>query len=214
MEPRAFKAAVIDELRRFLESQGLRKRNGLIFTGQLSQDSLKWVGLSTVTRFPGGSISVNPVIGVRNQAVEKLVAALRGIEFHSYAPATLALPMGGLIPGRDCPPLLFALDREIAPPLENFRRNFQEYACGFYREHASLAAVCGGLKRGEVGIGEARYRLPACYYLLGRKEEAAAFVAERLAALRKAGRESLALEYEEYALRLTRLCHTRSARQA
>jgi hypothetical protein len=213
MEPRAFRTGVIEELRRFLESEGLRKRAGLVFTGKPSEGTLRWVGLSTVTRHAGLFISVTPVVGVRNQAVERLVAALRGVEFHSFAPATLAAPLANLTPGRTGTSLVFMSARGTAGPLAVFRSDFRRYGAEFCRRHSSLPELCTGLERADLGFPQARFRLPACYYLLGRREEAIAFVATNLSALRNTGKKGLAREYEEYADRLTRLCRGRSDRQ-
>ena len=45
-----------------------------------------------------GSVEVNPVIGIRHQAVERLVAELRHEKFHSYLPPTVSSPIGYVMP--------------------------------------------------------------------------------------------------------------------
>lgn len=43
---------------------------------------------------------MNPVIGVLQQAVERLISELRGEKYHEYLPPTVSTPLGYVMPER------------------------------------------------------------------------------------------------------------------
>ncbi len=51
---------------------------------------LGWLGLNRAsTHDAGTAVELFPVVGVRHQGVERVVAELRGEKFHQYIPATV-----------------------------------------------------------------------------------------------------------------------------
>jgi len=78
---------------------GFKKRTGMIFTRSVAEGVLGWVGLNQATRRQApGHVEVNPVIGIRHQQVERIVAQLRHKKFHPYIPPTVSRPLGYLMP--------------------------------------------------------------------------------------------------------------------
>jgi hypothetical protein len=86
-------------LREPLELIGFRKRGPGIFTITLADGVLGWLGLNYANRHrPEGHVAIHPVIGVRHQAVERLIARLCREEFHEYLPPTISVPIGYVMP--------------------------------------------------------------------------------------------------------------------
>src|SRR5207248_2932149 len=82
-----------------LASIGFKKRAGGIFTAELGDEVLGWVGLNRASEHqPKGHFEVNPVIGIRLQRVEHEVARLSSRGFHPYLPPTVSTPLGYLMP--------------------------------------------------------------------------------------------------------------------
>jgi hypothetical protein len=84
-----------------LSPLGFTKRADLVFTSSLAPSVLGWVGLNTASKhLPSGVVAVNPVVGVRHQALEGLLAQLLGEPAHRYLPPTISTPLGYLMPER------------------------------------------------------------------------------------------------------------------
>jgi hypothetical protein len=82
-----------------LTNIGFRKRAGGVFTLDLTPDVIGWLGLNRATRHRApGEVEINPVVGVRFQEVERLVAELCGEKFHAYTPPTVSTPLGYVMP--------------------------------------------------------------------------------------------------------------------
>lgn len=73
-----------------LAQLGFDKRKPGIMTIKKSNDVYGWIGLNTATRGKKGYFEINPVVGIRNQKIEKLVADLLGERFNEVVPPTLA----------------------------------------------------------------------------------------------------------------------------
>jgi len=95
----------------------------VVFTIDLAPHVLGWLGLNRATRHRApGEIEINPVIGVRFQEVERLVAELRGEKFHAYAPPTVSTPIGYVMPEPRYTMWLFSrerVDEDVANDMTN-----------------------------------------------------------------------------------------------
>jgi hypothetical protein len=109
-----------------LEAGRLGKRSVQIFTLDISEDMLGWVGLNRAVERGDGKLEISPVIGVRHQAVEALVAKLLGIESHRYIPPTISTPLGYLMPNSEYTACFFesGVDNvsEVEPIIECVRK--------------------------------------------------------------------------------------------
>lgn len=84
-----------------LEAIGLKKRAGGVFTIELGGPFVGTVGLNRATQGRrAGELEVNPIVGVRHQEVERVVAQLTEAAFHPYLPATVLKPIGYLMPDK------------------------------------------------------------------------------------------------------------------
>ncbi|TXK17717.1 hypothetical protein [Homoserinibacter sp. GY 40078] len=78
---------------------GFRKRAGSVFTIDIADDVIGFLGYNTASEHTlPGNFAVNPVIGIRNQELARVVSELRGERFHPYAPPTVSSPLGYLMP--------------------------------------------------------------------------------------------------------------------
>ena len=69
----------LDTALALLVKSGLKKRAGHVFTLEIAAGVLGWLGLNRATKHRGpGEVESSPVVGVRFQEVERLVAACRG----------------------------------------------------------------------------------------------------------------------------------------
>jgi hypothetical protein len=70
---------IFGDVKALLTQLGFRKRAGEIFTIDIAEDVLGWLGFNTATEhYRAGEFEVNPVVGIRHQRVERLVNDLRG----------------------------------------------------------------------------------------------------------------------------------------
>ena len=159
-------------LREPLEERGFRKRSSGVFTVELARDVLGWLGLNTASRHQvDGTVEVNPVVGVRHQGVERLVAELRAEPFHPYLPPTISTSIGYVMPlhryqawaiasGGDGAPTAGLIDAVVIHGLP------------FMRQNADLESL---YETAEEGLGfSLEYRLPVIRLLLGERQAARA----------------------------------------
>ena len=92
---------------RVLFSVGFKKRSGgEIFTTEVAAGILGWLGLNRgLVGSNDAVIEINPVVGIRHQEIERIVAELKGVKFHGYAPPTVSVHLGYVTTGK----VLFAL---------------------------------------------------------------------------------------------------------
>jgi len=168
-------------LREPLEAIGFRKRSGRIFTLELGPDVLGWLGMNTASRHQAaGSVEVNPVVGVRHQVVERLVAELRREKFHLYQPPTVCTPLGYEMPEGRYRAWILTRDPDPAPGA-SLVGAVTRHGLPFMRRLAGMESLCAAA---EQGLGfNLEYRLPVVRLLLGRAREAQAALDEDIARL-------------------------------
>ncbi|MGH3878769.1 MAG: hypothetical protein ACRDSK_17190 [Actinophytocola sp.] len=161
-----------DEVGALLAGDGFRKRAGTIFTVELADDVLGWLGLNEATQHTRtGEIEVNPVLGLRHQSIERTVARLRDDKFHAYKPATVAIPLGHLMPENTFRVWLFRAE-DLAATAQDLVENVREHGLPFLRRHATLAAITRQLESGPAEGTMPEYRLPVAYLLAGEHDRA------------------------------------------
>ena len=75
-------------------AHGMRKRISGYFTRELEGDVRGSVALNEAKKY---GFTINPIIGVRHELLERLLAQMAGREFNPYAPSTIATPIGYLM---------------------------------------------------------------------------------------------------------------------
>lgn len=85
-------------VRQPLEALGYRKRAGAVFTLPIDDEFLGWLGLNTASEHLGGTgINVLPIVGLRHQPTERLIAECAGRKFHAFQPPTIRASIGELM---------------------------------------------------------------------------------------------------------------------
>jgi hypothetical protein len=165
----------VASLREPLEHLGFRKRAGEVFTVDLADQVLGWLGLNHASRhMRPGEAEVNPVIGVRHQAVERLVAELRGQKFHEYRPPTVSTPIGYVMPERRYAAWVFGPDRGAVSAAE-LMAAVTDYGLPFMRSLVGLPALRESIEQGLSHYGD--YRLPVVLAMMGHLGDATAAMA-------------------------------------
>lgn len=159
-------AAARDGLQVRLEAVGFKKRAGQVFTMEVGDGVLGWLGLNRANRHrPPGEVEINPVVGVRHQAVEQVVAELRGEKFHPYQPPTVSTPLGYLMPGERYRAwvLTTGAEHEAADLVDAV----EKYAVPFMTATSDLATLCQRLDERMGFDHQLVYRRPAARLLAG-----------------------------------------------
>jgi len=166
-----------------LENVGFKKRADLIYTIDLAEGAIGRVGLNNTSEHcPRGEVEVNPVVGVRHQEVERLVAELSGEKFHAYLPSTISTPIGYVMPEARYLKWIFnagcaeaeAADMAVA---------IEEYGLAFMRAHTDLKDICRALEPRSGFMIEwlAIYRRPVAWYVAGDMSRASGELDKALA---------------------------------
>ncbi len=171
---------------------GLRKRAGLVFTLGDGPE-IGWLGLNTASRAgDAGVLLVNPVVGVRDQAIEEWVARGRGEKPHGYVPPTFAEPLRYLVPSelrRDWILHGGAADHTVVADL---MEAMQTVGMEFISVLSDLDALGRALGGAAVKDQQAAYRWPVALFLAGRRDAALRAAADVRAGL--GGRSDLAAD--------------------
>lgn len=163
---------------------GFRRRSQGVLTLDADGDVLGWLGLNRATRH--GVLEVNPVVGVRHQRVERLVAELTGARFHPWSPPTLSSHLGYLMPQRAYLPWVVRAVEEAPGVAAAMAAAVAEHGLPFVRANASLAVLAASLAGGTGMPEQVGYRLPVAWHLLGDDARAEQVLASGLARLGEA----------------------------
>ncbi|SRR5258706_7079580 len=177
-----FTKRVLGLVQTTLTTLGFHKRKAGILALQVSEEVLGTVGLNIATGRGADILEINPVIGVRNQRLERLVAELRGETFDELMPPTVAANLGYLSPENRYLPFIFTEDDRIETLADELREAVKAHGLPFITKAANLAALVHEMQAGRIGIQfMLDYRIPAGLFLLGDRAKAQAFLAARLA---------------------------------
>jgi hypothetical protein len=157
-----------------LVALGLRKRSGQVYTTELTEDAIGWLGLNSASEHrPIGIVEVNPIVGIRHQPVERMVAELLGSPFHAYQPPTVNRPLGYLLPANKY--LSWNVDTNdpvSAEQVGQLVETLRDYGLPFMRDNSSLHAICTLLEE-RVGFEhQIAFRRPVAWLLAGDRVRA------------------------------------------
>jgi hypothetical protein len=177
------KAEGVSVVEPMLVQLGFLKRAGDVFTLELGGDVVGWLGLNRASRHrPAGEVEINPVVGVRHQAVERVVADLRGEKFHGYIPPTVSTSLGYLMAEHRYRAWVFRVQDRADQGAEMVEA-VATYAVPFMRRMTDLSALCEELDRGVGYEHQLVYRRPVAWMLLGNAERAHQVLEESAAKL-------------------------------
>ncbi len=139
----------------------------------MDPDALGWLGLNRAVNQGDGVLVINPVVGMRSQPVERLVAELTDEKLHPYLPPTVTRHLGYLMPEVSYVPWLFARLPDAAVIAGRMARAVKEHGLPFMSRNADLAALVETMASSKHGIpDQTAYRLPVGCFLLGRYDAA------------------------------------------
>lgn len=193
---REFSAAA----RPLLEALGLQRRAGEQYTLELEPDVLAWVGLSRMTEHR--VLVVSPMVGVRHQAVERLVAELLGLRFRPYSPATILSALGYLMPQGRWVPWRVEDEAAAVPRAVEIAGAIADFGLPAARRYATLEAIERALSApGTMGSPRRATLIPVVLSLLDRTDEARDVLARELET-RRDRLDAEAQDYRRFADRL------------
>jgi len=164
-------------LRADLASLGFEKRTRGILTITVSSDVLGWLGLNIATRGQKDFIEINPVIGVRNQRIEKLIADILGERFDEVIPPTLTKSIGYLTPENRYISYNFSSQNPPDPVVASLIASVGKFGLPFIERHVEMATLVNSLRTGKFSIPfMVAYRVPAGLYLLGQNKDAISYL--------------------------------------
>jgi hypothetical protein len=171
------------DVKLLLTQLGFRKRAGKIFTIDIVDGVLGWLGLNTATEHRRvGKFEVNPVVGVRYEKIERLVTELRGEKFHAYAPPTLSTPLGYLLPECRFRTWVFGPGHTSEAAVEIIGA-ISNYGLPFMRLMSQLSELCRELDKDRGHAHQFDYRRPVAWMLAGRPARARQAIDESLSRL-------------------------------
>jgi len=179
-----FYKKVLSQVQERIISLGFRKRKHA-FSLSVSEDVVGFLGLNQATGGRGpGVLEINPVVGVRNQRVERLVAELVGEPFDDLIPASAAANVGYLSPYSKYLPFIFTDGFPIDGPADQLVEAVRTYGLPFIHFNVPLHALVETMQSTRFAIQVvAVYRIPVALHLLGRNGEADSFVNNELVKL-------------------------------
>ncbi|MFN8986886.1 MAG: hypothetical protein ACK5VR_11325 [Burkholderiales bacterium] len=153
-----------------LKAEGFKQRSGEIFTRQLAEGFIGWLGLNRAKRPEG--FEVNTVVGVRCQELEDLLSTLLKERPHKYVPASGAISLGYLMPDRQYRSWILRGDT-AADVSADMVASVVQYGVPFMASACSLHEVEMLLESPRFTSAEhAAYRRPLIKWLLGDREGA------------------------------------------
>lgn len=194
-----FAKDVVKLIHAHLAEFGFQKRDAGIATLKLSDEAFGWIGLNKAVFPREGSMTINPVVGVRNQRIEKLEAELCGGPFSDYVPPTLAGNIGYIAPEDNYHTFAFSSEK-IETIVDELVGYVAKHGVPFMKKNADLATLVKSMQTPTLRLGNSdlTYRLPAGLFLLGRFDEAQAILKRELEKI--AGRTDAAtLRYQKFA---------------
>ena len=164
------KESALRLLREPLAQVGFRKRPGGIFTTDLSDGVLGWVGLNSASHGrPAGEVLFNPVVGVRHEAVQGIYDEL--LERRALLTPTVSSPLRYLMAPEARRDWCFSeAGSDSAEQLADLVACIDTYGLPFMEALTTLPAVEEALKAG-LGHGT-EYKLPIVVALTGDRERA------------------------------------------
>ena len=169
---------------------------------EVGEGVLGWLGLNRAGRHRRpGEVEINPVVGVRHQAVEQLVAELRGEKFHAYQPPTVSTPVGYLMPDERYEAWIITDDAD--EQAAGLVAAVERYAVPFMRSTSGLEALCCRLDDRMGFDHQLVYRRPVAWLLAGDVDRASALIEAAEAGLGERD-DAAASEFRRFAVAFRR----------
>ena len=182
---------------------GFQKRKAGILTLSVTPIVVGSVGLNVAIGRGAGILEINPVVGVRNQEIERLVAELVKETFDEVIPPTLAGNVGYMSPANRYTPFLFTEDTAVEAVADELREAVATNGLPFIKKNADLGTLVEAMQTVRFGIPfVVEYRIPVGLFLLGDHARVEAFIAARVAEI-GARNDPAALRYKSFLAKLS-----------
>lgn len=153
-----------------LGAKGFKKRSGEVFTVELVEGFVGWLGLNRA-KHPRG-LELNPVVGVRCQELEDLLSKLLRERPHRYVPPTLSISLGYLMPEQQYRCWVLQEDTVISS-VADMVAAIVRYGVPFMESACNLRKIGELLESPRFSSAEnAMYRRPLTKWLMGDREGA------------------------------------------
>jgi len=164
-----FTKKVLATVQGALGALGFQKRKAGMVTLSVTPNVVGSVGLNVATTGRGpGVLEINPVVGVRNQQIERFVAELVDQPFDEMVPPTLAGNIGYMSPADHYLPFLFTEDSAVESIADQLCEAVKIYGLPFIKKNADLAILVESMKAARFAIPfVVEYRIPVGLFLLG-----------------------------------------------
>lgn len=146
------------------------RRDGVVL--EIAKDFFGWVGLNVGNY--GGSVRINPFVGIHCVPLMKLVSELCGEKYQLGRYATFAVHFGEVCPNVEV--FDFWPDVDPLPESDRLATCLQEHGVPYMESYASLKALLPVLESRVSLLGGYPERTAVAYFLSGRNEDACRFV--------------------------------------
>ena len=198
-------SVVLSSARDGLTSDGWRKRSGEIYTIDLAPEVIGWLGLNRAVGRGGSWMTVNPVIGVRHQTLERTLADLLEEKFHPYNPPTIRVNLGYLMPGQTVAQWGFGPGEDNASRVRDLVESVRRHGLPFLQATTSLRSILDKLLDPTSSFGiniQTAFRVPVAYLLLGDHASARSYLDKQVRLLGQSQVDEE--EYRRFAENLSR----------
>jgi hypothetical protein len=168
----SLRSEALGSIGRSLAIHGWEERLKGVLTHQLeSEDGIAgWLGLAATPKAERGYVSVNPVVGVHDPEVERLVAEFQGKRYRPFADGTIGRPLGYLMPTKSFRTWRFD-GKTTANGAEELAEAVTRYGLPYAEENADRRKLAETLERDDF-VDSRILRMPVLLLLLGEPKRA------------------------------------------
>ena len=159
-------------------AHGMRRRKPGFFTRDLCEDVIGAIGLNTATKY---GFDINPLVGVRQQSLERLLAEMKGKPFHPYVAPTISRPIGYLMDPPKFRQWSFEQGQDNAAVVADMVHQITTIGFAYMEANQTIEAMCDRIaKDRDYMMHSDIYQLPVGYLMLKRYDEAEQVVRREL----------------------------------
>lgn len=162
----------IEEIKPLLSNYGMEisNKNNNVFMSELADGIYGWVSLNTITQKTNNVLAINPLIGNRNEKIEKIVIELTDNKLDKGITPTIMVNIGYLKPVKDYRTYNIKKTNDIPIVMKKLVNDIVKYGIKFINDNISLEKLSKTMSSSGYGWPQLiMYRLPICYFLLGNK---------------------------------------------
>lgn len=197
-----FVKKVIRTVEQQLFAIGFQKRKLGILSCESTRDTIGWIGLNIAAGRGDGIFEINPIVGVRNQRIERIVAELNNDLFNELSPPSLSGNIGYLMPENRYLPFLFREEASIEAVGDKLCETVKTYGMPFIKKLSDLASLVEAMANARFRINEIVVeRIPVGLWLLGDKDGVELFLADQLMQINNRN-DPAAIKYKNFAKKL------------